>query len=137
MSVLRVPEDVNIRDENIILDAQLTEVLDAKKIFVKNAKLLGGENDYLTQYFGTVNGVFRIWPGRETSKNDDGTYKSYDPRYRPWLSYTVMFFLFRGVADVLLPVISTGFIDFFGFPHIIPSEKKKPRRPFCTLSLLC
>ncbi len=74
-----------MNDENIISDIQFTHVLDENEIFINNAKLLGGENDLLNQYFATVNGVYRTWPARETSKNGDGTYKSEDYRYQPWL----------------------------------------------------
>ena len=35
-------------------------------------------------YFGTINGLFRVFPGTENSKDSNGNYRSYDPRFRPW-----------------------------------------------------
>ncbi|OSX80033.1 hypothetical protein BU14_0065s0038 [Porphyra umbilicalis] len=35
-------------------------------------------------YFGTANGVHRIYPGVRRTHLDDGTCRPYDPRLRPW-----------------------------------------------------
>ncbi len=39
---------------------------------------------YRWQYFGAVEGLVRLYPGREWSVNFAGFYKDYDPRVRPW-----------------------------------------------------
>lgn len=36
------------------------------------------------QYFGSIHGVARFYPGREWDTNFAGFYKDYDPRTRPW-----------------------------------------------------
>ena len=36
------------------------------------------------QYFGAIEGLVRMYPGREWSVNFAGFYKDYDPRVRPW-----------------------------------------------------
>ena len=46
--------------------------------------LSDGSTSYCSMYFGTVNGLFRIFPGTESSTDDNGQYNSYDPRFRPW-----------------------------------------------------
>ena len=39
---------------------------------------------YRWQYFGAVEGLVRLYPGREWSVNFAGFYKDYDPRVSPW-----------------------------------------------------
>ncbi len=83
-STLWLPSYLNFSKEEILLDAQLTYVLDAQNIFSENAAL-GQSNEYMMQYFGTVNGVFRIWPATFVGEGDkEGITASYDPRFRPW-----------------------------------------------------
>lgn len=36
------------------------------------------------QYFGSVAGLARLYPGREWDTNFAGFYNDYDPRVRPW-----------------------------------------------------
>lgn len=36
------------------------------------------------QYFGSNNGLYRMYPGREWQTNFVGFYEDYDPRVRPW-----------------------------------------------------
>ena len=43
-----------------------------------------GSTSYCSMFFGTVNGLFRGFPGTEASTDDNGKYNSYDPRFRPW-----------------------------------------------------
>ncbi|XP_028402985.1 voltage-dependent calcium channel subunit alpha-2/delta-1-like isoform X1 [Dendronephthya gigantea] len=51
------------------------------KIFVQN---LGNDSDLRWQYFGSNNGLYRMYPGREWQTNFAGFYEDYDPRVRPW-----------------------------------------------------
>ena len=41
-------------------------------------------HSYCSMYFGTINGLFREFPGSEMSTDSNGNYLSYDPRFRPW-----------------------------------------------------
>ncbi len=36
------------------------------------------------QYFGSMAGLSRLYPGREWDTNFAGFYNDYDPRLRPW-----------------------------------------------------
>ena len=36
------------------------------------------------QYFGSNDGLYRMFPGREWQTNFAGFYENYDPRVRPW-----------------------------------------------------
>ena len=42
------------------------------------------DDEYCSMYFGTINGVFRQFPGVQSATNPDGSYKDYDCRFRPW-----------------------------------------------------
>ena len=41
------------------------------------------DDEYCMMYFGTINGLFRQFPGVENSMDGD-EYADYDPRFRPW-----------------------------------------------------
>lgn len=51
------------------------------KVFKQN---LGNDTDLRWQYFGSNNGLYRMYPGREWQTNFAGFYENYDPRVRPW-----------------------------------------------------
>jgi len=80
-STVRIPNNVNIDNDNVIFDAVFTSVLDD---IMKNNNNKCNEYEYCAQYYGTINGVFRIYPSWVMNTNTDGSYQSYDPRYRPW-----------------------------------------------------
>ncbi|CAL1539791.1 unnamed protein product [Lymnaea stagnalis] len=78
-STIKVADEVP-RDDPHVIDA----VLFTKKLeetFLQNA----AKDPLLRwQYFGSVTGVTRLFPGREWSTNFAGFYDDYDPRVRPW-----------------------------------------------------
>lgn len=51
------------------------------KIFKQN---LGNDSDLRWQYFGSNEGLYRMYPGRKWQTNFAGFYEDYDPRVRPW-----------------------------------------------------
>ncbi|XP_070555607.1 voltage-dependent calcium channel subunit alpha-2/delta-2-like [Ptychodera flava] len=78
-SVVKISDEVP-RDNNATINTVLyTYGLDA--VFRNNTlqdKLLRW------QYFGSKDGILRMYPGREWDTNFAGFYNDYDPRVRPW-----------------------------------------------------
>ena len=62
-----------------------------------------GDESFCSMYFGTINGLFRVFPGTEMSVDDNGVYKSYDPRFRPWYVSAA-----SGSKDVVILVDTSG-----------------------------
>ena len=40
--------------------------------------------EYCQMYFGSLNGIYRQFPGVESTVNTDGNIPNFDPRLRPW-----------------------------------------------------
>ena len=43
-----------------------------------------GNIEYCQMYFGSLNGIYRQFPGVPSIPNKDGSFPNYDPRLRPW-----------------------------------------------------
>ena len=67
-------------------NAQISSLMEDAMISLHNEFCVdeGGHNSFCSMYFGSINGVFRQFPGVESSRTDSGAYSSYDPRFRPW-----------------------------------------------------
>ncbi|KAI8499268.1 hypothetical protein Bbelb_230320 [Branchiostoma belcheri] len=78
-SVVKISDEVP-RDDNATVNTVVyTSGLD--EVFKNNSK----EDELLRwQYFGSSNGLLRLYPGREWDTNFAGFYNDYDPRIRPW-----------------------------------------------------
>ncbi|XP_059149465.1 voltage-dependent calcium channel subunit alpha-2/delta-2-like [Physella acuta] len=78
-STIKIADEVP-RDDPYVIDTILfTRKLE--ETFLRNA----AKDPLLRwQYFGSVTGVTRLFPGREWSNNFAGFYDDYDPRVRPW-----------------------------------------------------
>ncbi|CAH1252963.1 CACNA2D2 [Branchiostoma lanceolatum] len=78
-SVVKISDEVP-RDDNATVNTVVsTSGLD--EVFRNNSK----EDPLLRwQYFGSSNGLLRLYPGREWDTNFAGFYNDYDPRIRPW-----------------------------------------------------
>ena len=105
-STYRLPNNVDYTREHIQRDATVSHMLEETMVnlhdthcvdrcsvlhfismFLKcstisDRSLSDGMNSYCSMYFGTMNGLFRVFPGTENSKTI-GHYNSYDPRQRP------------------------------------------------------
>ncbi|KAL3869469.1 hypothetical protein ACJMK2_042147 [Sinanodonta woodiana] len=78
-STIKIPDDVPRGDPSTIETVYFTAGLN--ELFKQNQK----EDPLLRwQYFGSVTGIARTYPGREWSTNFAGFYNDYDPRVRPW-----------------------------------------------------
>ncbi|CAI9736897.1 Hypothetical predicted protein [Octopus vulgaris] len=78
-STIKIPDEVPRDEKNTIDTISFTARLD--DVFKQNM-----DDDPLLrwQYFGSVHGPIRIFPGREWGINFAGFYNDYDPRTRPW-----------------------------------------------------
>nr|KAI8754030.1 voltage-dependent calcium channel subunit alpha-2/delta-3-like [Biomphalaria glabrata] len=78
-STVKIADEVP-RDDPFVIDTVLF-TKNLEETFLQNA-----DKDPLLrwQYFGSVTGVTRLFPGREWSTNFAGFYDDYDPRVRPW-----------------------------------------------------
>ena len=81
-STYKLPNGIDYENENIQKDAQISLLLDNVMMDLYD-KYCTPEGEYCMMYFGTINGLFRQYPGVESSKNGDD-YADYDPRFRPW-----------------------------------------------------
>ncbi|XP_074648904.1 uncharacterized protein LOC141904238 [Tubulanus polymorphus] len=78
-SSVKIPDDVSRSDPYVINTVNWTSKLD--KTFQSNIQI---NNDIRWQYFGSVTGVSRQYPGREWQNNFIGFKEDFDPRTRPW-----------------------------------------------------
>eukprot|EP00111_Clytia_hemisphaerica_P021737 TCONS_00063925-protein len=78
-SIVHVPTEVYDQDSKVVRDIQWTKALN--KIFQNNFEQYSGLS---WQYFGTVEGVHRQFPGREWPLPSNGFPDLYDARRRPW-----------------------------------------------------
>jgi len=85
-STYKIPDGVDYFDEHIQLDAKITMLMEDTMISLHDEHCVDddGNGKYCSMYFGTINGVFRQFPGVESPIDDSGDYVSYDPRFRPW-----------------------------------------------------
>merc|ERR1719295_213147 len=85
-STYRLPNNVDYTDEHIMKDAAVSHMLESTMVDLHDEYCVDddGTTSFCSMYFGTINGLFRVFPGTEMSKNDNGQYNSYDPRFRPW-----------------------------------------------------
>merc|ERR1719295_563917 len=85
-STYRLPNNVDYTDEHIMKDAAVSHMLESTMVDLHDEYCVDddGTTSYCSMYFGTINGLFRVFPGTEMSKSDNGEYNSYDPRFRPW-----------------------------------------------------
>ncbi|XP_074641618.1 voltage-dependent calcium channel subunit alpha-2/delta-2-like [Tubulanus polymorphus] len=78
-STVKISDEVPRTDRGVIDTVMFTKELE--EIFKQNA----AEDRLLRwQYFGSITGVLRMYPGREWETNFAGFYNDYDPRTRPW-----------------------------------------------------
>ncbi|XP_021354096.1 voltage-dependent calcium channel subunit alpha-2/delta-1-like, partial [Mizuhopecten yessoensis] len=78
-STVKIADEVPRGATSTINSIYYTSALD--EVFKKNK----AEDESLRwQYFGSSDGLVRIYPGREWSTNFAGFYNDYDPRVRPW-----------------------------------------------------
>eukprot|EP01083_Nonionella_stella_P214791 773620_1 len=84
-STYKLPNGIDTNNENIQRDARISQLLDVtmRNLYKEHCMQSDANDEYCSMYFGTINGVFRQFPGVENSK-DSGGYKNYDPRFRPW-----------------------------------------------------
>eukprot|EP01084_Bolivina_argentea_P291595 501157_1 len=103
-STYKLPNNVNYKNEYVQKDARISELLDRTMtdLYDKHCTNDGGNDEYCMMYFGTINGVFRQFPGTENTK-EDGEYKDYDPRFRPWYVSAA-----SGGKDVVILVDTSG-----------------------------
>eukprot|EP01084_Bolivina_argentea_P017977 33514_1 len=88
-STFRIPHNIRYNNKAFRFDATITSLLDPIFIALYNEHcaanyMLDRSEQFCQMYFGSINGMFRIYPGSENPKTVDGTYKSYDPRLRGW-----------------------------------------------------
>eukprot|EP01083_Nonionella_stella_P109493 319343_1 len=84
-STIKIPNGIDTSQENIQKDAILSQLMDDTMVHLYETHCVDdeGNDEYCMMYFGSVNGVFRQFPGVE-NKKVNGAYKNYDPRFRPW-----------------------------------------------------
>eukprot|EP01084_Bolivina_argentea_P291596 501158_1 len=84
-STYKIPNGVDHENDNVQEDAQLSQLLDSTMVQLYNDHCIDeeGSREYCNMYFGTINGVFRQFPGVENSITNN-KYNDYDPRFRPW-----------------------------------------------------
>jgi len=88
-STYRLPNNVDYTEEHIQRDAIVSYLLEDTMLDLHETHCIERDGDYVvdqsycSMYFGTINGLFRVFPGTEMSRTD-GRYNSYDPRFRPW-----------------------------------------------------
>eukprot|EP01083_Nonionella_stella_P183564 663804_1 len=85
-STYKLPDGVDTENENIQRDARISQLLDTKMRSLYDDHCVDstdGTDAYCNMYFGTINGLFRQYPGVENAKQS-GNYVDYDPRFRPW-----------------------------------------------------
>ncbi|KAJ8032799.1 Voltage-dependent calcium channel subunit alpha-2/delta-2 [Holothuria leucospilota] len=78
-SVVKISDEVPRSDAQLINTTLYSEELE--ELFKENAR---NDSQLRWQYFGSVDGLTRFYPGREWSTNFVGFYTDYDPRVRPW-----------------------------------------------------
>ncbi|KAL4236040.1 hypothetical protein ACF0H5_004426 [Mactra antiquata] len=78
-STVKIADEVPRDDMSTINTTYFTAGLDT--LFKENQKI---DPTLRWQYFGSIAGIVRIYPGREWSTNFAGFYNDYDPRVRPW-----------------------------------------------------
>ncbi|XP_063967969.1 voltage-dependent calcium channel subunit alpha-2/delta-3-like [Lytechinus pictus] len=78
-SIVKISDSVNRADKGVIKSTYFTSGLE--EIFKENHE---EDNLLRWQYFGSVEGLVRLYPGREWDTNFVGFYNDYDPRVRPW-----------------------------------------------------
>eukprot|EP01083_Nonionella_stella_P109494 319344_1 len=85
-STFKVPNGVDENNENVQKDAQISQLLETTMLDLHDEYCVDtdGNEEYCSMYLGTINGVFRIYPGVQNSLTDSGDYADYDPRFRPW-----------------------------------------------------
>jgi len=110
-SIYRLPNTVDYRDEHIQRDAAVSHMLEATMLDLHDTHCLDsdGTHSYCSMYFGTINGVFRVFPGTENAKDDQGNYRSYDPRFRPWYVSAA-----SGSKDVVILLDISGSMKQYG-----------------------
>eukprot|EP00485_Elphidium_margaritaceum_P006577 CAMPEP_0202689004 /NCGR_PEP_ID=MMETSP1385-20130828/4377_1 /ASSEMBLY_ACC=CAM_ASM_000861 /TAXON_ID=933848 /ORGANISM="Elphidium margaritaceum" /LENGTH=1091 /DNA_ID=CAMNT_0049344079 /DNA_START=25 /DNA_END=3300 /DNA_ORIENTATION=- len=104
-SVYRLPNDVDFSDANVQRDIQISALMESTILGLRddNCYDADGNDLYCTMYFGSINGVFRIFPASENAQTDAGAYRSYDPRFRPWYVSAA-----SGQKDVIILMDTSG-----------------------------
>ncbi|XP_038057398.1 voltage-dependent calcium channel subunit alpha-2/delta-3-like [Patiria miniata] len=78
-STVKISDEVPRESQDTVNAVFYTKDLD--DVFISN---FNNDSSLRWQYFGSVEGVLRKFPGREWSRNFAGFYNDYDPRVRPW-----------------------------------------------------
>ncbi|XP_071499643.1 voltage-dependent calcium channel subunit alpha-2/delta-3-like [Diadema antillarum] len=78
-SIIKVSDSVMRDGQGVIKTTYFTTGLD--EAFKEN---VADDPKLRWQYFGSVEGLVRLFPGREWDTNFVGFYNDYDPRVRPW-----------------------------------------------------
>eukprot|EP01084_Bolivina_argentea_P208654 355654_1 len=73
-STYKLPDGVDTENENIQRDARISQLLDTKMRSLYDDHCVDstdGTDAYCNMYFGTINGLFRQYPGVENAKQSD------------------------------------------------------------------
>eukprot|EP01084_Bolivina_argentea_P056357 103166_1 len=140
-STFSIPHNVNYKNSDFKFDAIITSLLDPIFINLHNDycaanHVLARSEQFCQMYFGSVNGMFRIFPASEDSKDSEGVYQSYDARLRPWyisasagdtdviilLDVSIsmkdkMDLVNDAIQSVFGTLSSTSFVTIIGFNH--------------------
>ena len=70
----------------IIFNQQISELMNDAMVDIHNNHCIDDNGNilYCQMYFGSLNGIYRQFPGVESTKNIDGTIPNFDPRLRQW-----------------------------------------------------
>eukprot|EP01083_Nonionella_stella_P316929 1151756_1 len=84
-STYTMPNSISNPNDDIKADAQISFLLDDTMRTLHDLYCVDSENiaEYCSMYFGSVNGLYRQYPGIESTK-EDGSYVDVDPRFEPW-----------------------------------------------------
>ena len=99
-----LPNDVDYREAHIQQDAKISMLLEETMLSLRDNYCINdnGEEEYCAMYFGSINGLFRQFPGAENFASG-GVYESYDPRFRPWYVRAA-----SGSKDVVILIDTSG-----------------------------
>eukprot|EP01084_Bolivina_argentea_P238526 400714_1 len=104
-STYKLPNGIDYNSENIHKDAQISMLLEDTMIELYDNYCIDskGNEEYCNMYFGTINGLFRQYPGVESVRNNNGEYSTYDPRFRQWYVSAA-----SGAKDVIILIDRSG-----------------------------
>jgi len=106
----KLPNDVSYTGEHIQNDAKISMLIEETMLSLHEEHCVGddGEILYCAMYFGSINGLFRQFPGGENVPTN-GAYPNYDPRFRPWYVSAA-----SGSKDVVILIDISGSMNTAG-----------------------